>query len=142
MADFPRFVSFVAVALGAFDIIRAAAHTAFAGHVGPEVAGLDFAGPTGRDQLVLLVSVGASNIITAAALIYLGLTSRAGALVLLAVIPFAYAVAGQSLRYWEAGLVGQGVFPGIQNMQVYAAVCVLTVVGALTTRAIGRRSAV
>lgn len=141
MTDLPRFVSIVAVALGVFDVVRALAHTAFAGYAAAEIAGLDMAGPAGRDQLVLMVAFGASNFITAAALILVGLTSRFGALVMLSVIPFAYLAASLSLRFWEAGLLGQGVFPGARNMQVYILVCALTVVAALLTRRRARLAA-
>ena len=134
MTDIPRFVSVVAVALGCYDIVRAVAHTGLAGHAATEIAGLDLAGPTGRDQLVLMVAFGASNFVTAAALILLGLTHRFGALILLAVIPAAYAFAGAALRFWEQGLVGQGVFPGAETMKVYLAVCMVTVIAAVALR--------
>lgn len=140
MTSFPRFVSFVAIALGCFDIIRGFAHTVFVGHAAVELAGLDLTGPTGRDQVVLMVAFGASNLITGAALILLGWTHRRGALILLAVIPFAYLMAQVGLRTWGADLVGQGVFPGVHNMQIYLAVCVLTVIAALVARWRGGRS--
>lgn len=136
----PRFVAVVAVSLGAFDILRAVAHTVFAGHAASEIAGLDLTGPTGRDQLVLMVAFGASNFITAAALILAGLTSRLSSLILLAVIPIAYVIGGLGLQYWEAGLEGQGVFPGEQNMRVYISICLLTVTASLAMLWRGRRS--
>lgn len=132
--ELPRFVSVVAVALGCFDIIRGLAHTVFVGHAATELAGLDLTGPTGRDQVVLMIAFGASNFITGAALILLGLMQRFGALILLAAIPVAYGVAAASLSYWQVGLVGQGEFPGVNNMRVYLIVCVLTVIAALAPR--------
>lgn len=131
MSRFPRLVSVVAVALGCYDVIRALAHTAFLGYAASDLAGLDLTGPTGRDQLVLLAAFGASNFVTAAALLFVGLTSRVGSVILLAVMPAAYIVAGISLEAWGAGLVGQGVFPGTENMRVYLATCLLTVAAAL-----------
>lgn len=130
-AGLPRFVSFIAVALGCFDIIRGVANTAFAGYVAGEIAGLDLDGPTGRDQLVLMIAFGASNFITAAALIYLGLRDRLGALVILFIIPLAYVMGHVGLRFWETDLVGQGVFPGAPIMQIYLGLCVATFVAAL-----------
>jgi hypothetical protein len=134
MNKFPRFVSFVAVGLGCFDIIRGLVHTVFVGNMGAEIAGLDLTGPTGRDQLMLMVAFGSSNFITGAALIFLGLTNRLGALVMMAVIPLALLAAGAGLHLWGTNLEGQGAFPGVQNMRVYLAVCVLTVAAALMAR--------
>ena len=131
MTNLPRFVSFVAIALGCFDLVRGVVHTVLAGSVGVEVAGLDLTGPTGRDQLTLMVAFGYSNFITGAALIFLGLTSRLGALIMLALIPLALIIAGASIQYWGGELVGQGEFPGVTNMRIYAAICVLTVITAL-----------
>ncbi len=134
MTQLPRFVSLVAVSLGCFDVVRGLVHTVLVGNVGVEIAGLDLAGATGLDQLTLMVAFGYSNFITGAALIYLGMTSRPGALVMLAIIPLALIVAGASIGYWGSGLVGQGSFPGADNMRVYALVCVLTVVSAIVVR--------
>jgi hypothetical protein len=141
MNKFPRFVSFVAVGLGCFDIIRGLVHTVFVGNMGAEIAGLYLAGPTGLDQLTLMVAFGSSNFITGAALIYLGLTNRMGALILMAVVPVSLLLAGVGLHRWGADLVGQAVFPGHDNMRIYIGVCVLTVTAALLTRLQRRRSA-
>ncbi len=134
MTPLPRFVSFVAIALGCFDIVRGVVHTVLAGNTGVVIAGLDMAGPTGRDQLILMAAFGYSNFVTGAALILLGLMNRVGALVLLAVIPLALIVAGASIGHWGADLVGQGSFPGTRNMRIYVVVCTVTVVAALALR--------
>ena len=134
MNTLPRFVSVVAVALGCFDLIRGLVHTVLFGNVGAETAGLDLTGPTGRDQLMLMAAFGSANFITGAALIYLGLANRLGALILMVVIPIALVTAGASVAYWGADLVGQGVFPGTRNMQVYVAVCVVTVIAGVLVR--------
>ena len=99
MTPFPRFVSFVAVALGCFDIVRGVVHTVLAGNVGVVTAGLDMAGPTGRDQLTLMAAFGYSNFVTGVALIYLGLSNRRGAVIMLAVVPIALISAGVSIEY-------------------------------------------
>ena len=83
MTRLPRFVSFVAVSLGCFDLIRGLVHTVLAGSTGVELSGVDISGPTGRDQLVFMIAFGSSNFITGAALIYLGLTNRLGALIVM-----------------------------------------------------------
>lgn len=134
MTEFPRFVSFVAVGLGCFDIVRGLVHTVFVGNMGAEIAGLDLTGPTGRDQLMLMAAFGSSNFITGAALILLGLTSRRGALILLSVIPLGLLAAGVGMHRWGTELVGQGEFPGVKIMRVYVIVCVFTVAAALLTR--------
>ncbi len=123
----PRFVAFVAVGLGCFDIVRAVAHTVFAGYAAGEIAQVDLNGPSGRDLLTLMVAFGASNFITGAALIILGLTNRTGALALLAVIPAAYLAAAAGRQYWGVDLTGQGVFPGFHIMRNYILICIATV---------------
>jgi hypothetical protein len=141
MSTFPRFVSFVAVGLGGFDILRGLVHTVFVGNMGAEIAGLELAGPTGLDQLTLMAAFGSSNLITGAALIYLGLTDRRGALLLIALVPPALLLAGVGLERWGADLTGQAVFPGVENMRIYIGACVMTVVAALLTRLWAWRSA-
>ena len=139
MNNYPRFVSVVAVGLGCFDLVRGLVHTVFAGDKGAVIAGLDLAGPTGRDQLVLMIAFGSSNFITGAALIILGLTNRLGALILMSVIPLALFVAGAGLERWGGDLVGQGTFPGANNMRIYLIICVVTVMAGVASR-YGRRS--
>ena len=139
MNKFPRFVSFVAVGLGCFDIIRGLVHTVFIGNMGAEIAGLYLGGPTGLDQLTLMVAFGSSNFITGTALIFLGLTNRLGAMILMAVVPLSLLLAGVGLRRWGADLVGQAEFPGVDTMRIYIGVCVLTVTAALITRWIRQR---
>ena len=134
MNSLPRFVSVVAIGLGCFDIVRGLVHTVFVGNVGAEVAGLDLMGPTGLDQLTLMVAFGSSNFITGAALILLGLTNRLGAVILMVVIPVALGLAGAGLHRWGADLVGQAVFPGTDNMRMYVGICLLTVSAAIVSR--------
>lgn len=128
---YPGFVSVVAFALGCLDIARGVSHTVLSGYAAPDIAGLDLSGPTGRDQLVLMTAFGAANFLSATALIYLALKDRAGALLFLAVIPFAYLAAWVGLTLNGADLVGQGVFPGRYMMAGYIAVCLLTVISAV-----------
>ena len=134
MTTYPRFISFVAVALGCFDLVRGFVHTALAGSAGVTISGIDVSGPTGLDQLTLMVAFGYSNFVTGIALIYLGLTNRFGALILLAAVPVSLLVAGASLEHWGASLEGIGVFPGKRNMQVYMGVCLASVAAALLIR--------
>jgi hypothetical protein len=132
--NWPRFVAVVAIALGCFDILRGVVHTILAGSVAVDVSGIDVTGPTGRDQIVLMIAFGHANFITAAALIQAGLTSRTASMVLLTVIPVALLVAGISLDYWSEGLKGVGVFPGNRNMIIYIVICTITVASALLIR--------
>lgn len=134
MHPWPRFVSVVAIALGSFDLVRGVVHTVLFGSVAAGLAGLDLTGPTGRDQLVLMAAFGSSNLVTGAALIYLGFTDRAGALVLMLVIPVALLTAGASIAYWGGELTGQAVFPGTRNMEIYVVVCLTTVAASLWLR--------
>ena len=55
------------------------------GSVGVEKSGIDVTGPTGFDQFMLMVAFGHSNFVTGAALIFLGLRDRLGALLLMAI---------------------------------------------------------
>ena len=134
MTSYPRFISFVAVLLGCFDLIRGFVHTVLAGSTGVAISGIDVSGPTGLDQLTFMIAFGYSNFVTGIALIYLGLTHRLGALIMLGAIPVSLLLAGASLEVWGSGLQGLGVFPGKRNMQIYAAICVATVSAALLIR--------
>ncbi|MEZ5490208.1 MAG: hypothetical protein R3F50_07795 [Gammaproteobacteria bacterium] len=131
MHTIPRFVSIVAILLGSFDIVRGLVHTVFVGNKGAILAGLDLAGSTGLDQLTLMIAFGASNLITGAALIVFGFVNRFGALIMLIVIPLAYAIAGVSLEYWGTNLTGTGSFPGRRNVAYYISICVFSVTVAL-----------
>ena len=117
-AEFPRFLSFVAVALGCFDLIRGVVHTVFAGSVAANVSGIDIGGPSGGDQIMLMAAFGHANFITGAALIYQGIFNRVGALFLMCVIPLALAIAALSVNYWAADLALHGSFPGRFNLIV------------------------
>lgn len=127
----PRFVSFVAFSLGTWDIVRGLAHTFFSGHAARNIAGLDLSGHTGYDQLMLMNAFGASNFISAFALIYLSLKDKTGALIMLTIIPVAYTASSIGLSLNEDGLQGVGVFPGRQKMIVYNLICIATVISAL-----------
>ena len=134
MNTYPTFVSIVAFSLGCIDVVRGAAHTILASHAAVDVAGLDLSGPTGRDQLVLMTAFGAANFLRAAALIYLSIKDRFGALVFMAIVPVAYLIAGVGLRLNAADLIGQGVSPGRTMMAVYISVCIVTVIAAVGVR--------
>ncbi len=136
--QYPAFVSVVAFALGCLDLLRGVSHTLLSSYAASDVAGLDLTGPTGLDQLVLMNAFGAANFLSGAALIYLSLRDRLGALLFLAVIPIAYLMAAIGLCLNGADLVGQGVFPGRFMMAGYISLCFITVLVAL--RAMRRQS--
>jgi hypothetical protein len=131
--QYPAFVSVVAFALGCLDLLRGVSHTLLSSYAASDVAGLDLTGPTGLDQLVLMNAFGAANFLSGAALIYLALRDRLGALLFLAVIPCAYLMAGIGLRVNGADLAGQGVFPGQYMMAAYISLCLITIFAALRT---------
>ena len=137
---YPQFVSVVAFALGVLDLVRGASHTLLSAYAASDVAGLDLSGPTALDQLVLMNAFGAANFLSGAALIYLSIRDRAGALLFLAIIPCAYLTAGLGIHLNGIGLVGQGIFPGRYMMAGYITLCCVTVVSALAaTRRQARR---
>jgi len=86
----PRFVSVVAIFLGAIDLVRGFMHTVLLPYSAMHIACLDLAGPTASDLLRLLGLFGISNLITGATLILTGLYARPVALALLALIPLFY----------------------------------------------------
>ncbi|MEM1401896.1 MAG: hypothetical protein AAGG55_01075 [Pseudomonadota bacterium] len=105
-------------------------HAPLAGSAAAAVSGIDLSGPTGGDQIILMAAFGHANFITGAALIYLSLKSRGGAVFLMTVIPVALAVAGVSVNYWTKHFPVQGEFPGRYNMMIYLVICIVTVVTA------------
>ena len=125
--QYPIFVSVVAFALGVLDLLRGVSHTLLSFYAASDVAGLDLSGPTAFDQLVLMNAFGAANFLSGAALIYLSLRDRLGALLFLAVIPIAYLTAGIGLHLNGTDLLGQGVFPGRYMMAGYITLCFITV---------------
>ena len=128
---YPVFISVVAFALGVLDLLRGVSHTLLSFYAASDVAGLDLSGPTGFDQLVLMNAFGAANFLSGAALIYLSLRDRLGALLFLAITPLAYLAAGIGLHLNGADLLGQGVFPGRYMMTGYITLCFMTVFAAL-----------
>jgi uncharacterized membrane protein YphA (DoxX/SURF4 family) len=86
----PKFISIMAVFLGAIDLLRGFMHTVVLPYSATHIAYLDLSGPTAPDLLRLLGLFGISNYITGATLILTGLYARPIALVLLGLIPTFY----------------------------------------------------
>ena len=86
----PKFISIMAVFLGAIDLLRGFMHTVVLPYSATHIACLDLSGPTAPDLLRLLGLFGISNYITGATLILTGLYARPIALVLLGLIPAFY----------------------------------------------------
>ena len=86
----PKFISIMAVLLGAIDLLRGFMHTVVLPYSATHIACLDLSGPTAPDLLRLLGLFGISNYITGATLILTGLYARPIALVLLGLIPAFY----------------------------------------------------
>jgi hypothetical protein len=130
----PRFVSVVAVGLGLLTLARSLGHTVFAGTIAVPKAGLELSGPTGLDQLMLMMTIGTSEFVVAGALIFAGIFDRRTALVLLALLPLSLLPAGIGMARWSEGLTGVGVFPGSTVTAVYTLLCLGTVGAALVVR--------
>jgi len=86
----PKFISIMAVFLGAIDLLRGFMHTVILPYSATHIACLDLSGSTAPDLLRLLGLFGISNYITGATLILTGLYARPIALVLLGLIPAVY----------------------------------------------------
>ena len=86
----PKFISIMAVFLGAIDLLRGFMHTVVLPYSATHIASLDLSGPTAPDLIRLLGLFGISNYITGATLILTGLYARPIALVLLGLIPAFY----------------------------------------------------
>ena len=86
----PKFISIMAVFLGAIDLLRGFMHTVILPYSATHIACLDLSGSTAPDLLRLLGLFGISNYITGATLILTGLYARPIALVLLGLIPAFY----------------------------------------------------
>ena len=86
----PKFISIMAVLLGAIDLLRGFMHTVILPYSATHIACLDLSGSTAPDLLRLLGLFGISNFITGATLILTGLYARPIALVLLGLIPAFY----------------------------------------------------
>jgi uncharacterized membrane protein YphA (DoxX/SURF4 family) len=86
----PKFISIMAVFLGAIDLLRGFMHTVLLPYSATHIASLDLSGPTAPDLIRLLGLFGISNYITGATLILTGLYARPIALVLLGLIPAFY----------------------------------------------------
>jgi uncharacterized membrane protein YphA (DoxX/SURF4 family) len=86
----PKFISIMAVLLGAIDLLRGFMHTVILPYSATHIACLDLSGSTAPDLLRLLGLFGISNYITGATLILTGLYARPIALVLLGLIPAFY----------------------------------------------------
>ena len=86
----PKFISIMAVFLGAIDLLCGFMHTVVLPYSATQIACLDLTGPTAPDLIRLLGLFGISNYITGATLILTGLYARPIALVLLGLIPAFY----------------------------------------------------
>ena len=86
----PKFISIMAVFLGAIDLLRGFMHTVVLPYSATQIACLDLTGPTAPDLIRLLGLFGISNYITGATLILTGLYARPIALILLGLIPASY----------------------------------------------------
>jgi hypothetical protein len=138
----PKFVTFVIVGLGCIDLIRGVMHTVAVGYAAQNIAGLDLSGPTAYDQLQLMVVFGISNFISGIALILIGLSNRKLSLALLGVIPTAYFIGVQSLKYYGAAYEPtQANWGGSTLMMIYLSISALTFLAGLVLTQVRKRKA-
>ena len=125
-SNLPKIISVVAIALGTLDLIRGLMHTVFLEYAAGTIAGLNLTLPNAIDQLQLMAAFGASNFITAGALILTGLYFRKGAHFLLGIIPASYMIMIFSLRYYRTGYeASQANWGGAPMMRIYLVICIV-----------------
>jgi hypothetical protein len=115
----PRFVSVVTIALGCIDLIRGFVHTILLEYAALNIAGFDF-----------------SNYLTGIMLILIGWKARPLALIMLGVIPVAYAIGVAGIRINSAAYAPpQAAWRGATPMLVYLVISAITfVAGVWMTR--------
>ena len=123
----PVFVSVVTLLLGCFDLFRGFMHTFQLEYSALHIAKLDLSTAEAPDLLQLLGVFGVSNYITGIMLILIALRARELALVMLLVIPLAYAVGLVEIKINSITYgASQATWGGKGPMLVYLMICVVT----------------
>ena len=132
----PKFVSVVAVTLGCVDLFRGFMHTILLEYAARHIAGLDLSTSLAADLLRLLGTFGISNYVTGIMLVLVGWKARPLALMMLGVIPAAYAVGIIGIRINTTSYTSsQAVWGGTRPLMIYMAISLITcVVGVWMTR--------
>jgi hypothetical protein len=124
--DVPAFVSKVLIGLGSWDFFRGIMHTVLLKFSLKNVAAVK--GPMHEitDTLVTMGVLGASNFVSSAALILMGLRARHLGMLVMFCVPIAYYIATISVRMiMEKKSTGKWI--GAYFMYCYWAVCWITV---------------
>lgn len=120
----PKFVSVVAIALGCLDLIRGFMHTILLNYAATNIAGFDLSTSLAGDLLQQMGAFGISNYLTGVMLILIGWKARPLALVMLGVIPVAYAIGFTGIKINSAAYApSQAAWGGATPMLVYLAIC-------------------
>ncbi|MCL0044072.1 hypothetical protein M1N24_00885 [Dehalococcoidia bacterium] len=128
----PAFVPVVAIALGCYDLLRGFIHTIALEYAALSIAGLDLGGVTAIDQLKLMATLGMSNFVSGIALIIIGLSTRRGALIMLAVIPVSYLIGIVCFRFYSASHeISQANWGGATPLMAYLGICAITFISGL-----------
>ena len=123
----PLFVSFVALLLGCYDILRGIMHTLNLEYSALHITTLNLATPEAADLLRLLGAFGISNFITGVMLIFIAFKARGLALIMLFVIPLAYLIGILSVRVNVTEYVAsKAAWGGMTPMIVYLSICFVT----------------
>jgi hypothetical protein len=123
----PKFVSIVVIVLGCLDILRGFMHTILLDFAATNIAGFDLSTSLAGDLLQQMGAFGISNYLTGIMLILIGWKARPLALIMLGVIPAAYAIGVIGIKVNSAPYApSQAAWGGTTFMLVYLAVCVLT----------------
>lgn len=124
--DVPTFVSKVLIGLGCWDCLRAIMHTVLIKFSLNNIAAVKGQMSEITDTLVTMGVLGASNFVSACALILMGLKARQLGMLVMFCLPLAYFIATISVKM-VAEKRSSGKWIGAYFMYCYWAVCWITV---------------
>ncbi len=128
----PRFVSVVAIALGCIDLMRGFMHTVLLDYAATNIAGFDLSTSIAGDLLQQMGAFGISNYLTGIMLILIGWKARPLALVMLGVIPAAYAIGYAAIKINSAPYAPtQAAWGGATPMLVYLVISGITFIAGI-----------
>ena len=135
-SNIPKFVSIVAITLGCLDLVRGFMHTILLDFAATNIAGFDLSTSLAGDLLQMMGAFGISNYVTGSMLILIGWKVRPLALVMLGVIPIAYAIGIVGIKINSMAYApSQADWGGVPMMIVYLVICAITfIAGIITTR--------
>ena len=120
----PKFVSIVTIALGCIDLLRGFTHTVLLDYAATNIAGFNLSTSLAGDLLQQMGAFGISNYLTGVMLILIGWKARPLALIMLGVIPVAYAIGFAGFKINSAVYApSQAAWGGVTPMLVYLAIC-------------------